>query len=165
MRHGCRSGPRLRLTSVMENSIEGSCNLEFAKQGAHRLSSRVYNAEANSTTPAFCKEQTDSSISSSDRDSSVRGCGGALYEVMSAGRQLLSSDGLPIQSRAVMSSKRATMSCRSRPSGSCFLSPKMTGMWMPNMRIMNMTCGDRCRCPSRSDGLTYFSRTSGERKG
>jgi len=63
----------LHLTSVIENTIQGSFNLEFAKRGALRWSIWVYNAEANSTTPAFCKEQTDASILSSDRDSSVRG--------------------------------------------------------------------------------------------
>jgi hypothetical protein len=57
-------------------------------------------------------------MSSSDKDDQVDGR--VLYEVMSAGRQLLNSDGIPTQSNAVMSPDWATISCSSRPSTFCF---------------------------------------------
>lgn len=47
------------------------------------------------------QRETDICISSSDIDGSAYG--GASYEVMSAGKQLLNSEGFPTQSRAVMS--------------------------------------------------------------
>src|SRR6267154_6853878 len=70
-------------------------------------------------------------MSSSDRDGRVQG--GASYEVILAGKQLLNSDDFPTQSRALISPDRATISCRSRPSAFCFFSPYITGRWTPKM--------------------------------
>jgi hypothetical protein len=42
--------------------------------------------------------------------------GGALCDVMSPGGQVLNLEDLPTQSSAIMSSKQATRSCKSRPS-------------------------------------------------
>jgi hypothetical protein len=93
--------PGLCLTVVTGNAIQGNCSLALEKRGTLRFSRQVYRFEADSTDTMFRSVETDICMSCSDRDDGVNGR--ALYEEISAGRQLLKLDDCPTQSRAVIS--------------------------------------------------------------
>lgn len=56
----------------------------------------MYSFEADPVTTTFCRLETEIYVSSSSIDS------GVLYEVISAGRQVLNSDDFPIKSKVVI---------------------------------------------------------------
>jgi hypothetical protein len=102
--------------------MQGNRSREAANLGAFRDSNLWYNVEADFASTVFRNEEADFCISSSDSgDNNMDG--GAPYEAMLAGRQLLNWDGFPTQSRQVMSPDLAMISCKSRPSAFCLFSP------------------------------------------